>query len=68
MTPAVLLLAAVFASPGAFAVGTVAGTDINNAASVSYQLGTTPVTDTSNTVTVTVAVSAAPLPSLIVYV
>ncbi|MGB5622269.1 MAG: DUF11 domain-containing protein [Gammaproteobacteria bacterium] len=37
------------------AVGTIAGTDIANTASVSYEVSGTPQTTTSNTVTVTVA-------------
>lgn len=38
----------------AHAVGTVAGTDIDNTASVSYEIAGTPQTTTSNTVTLTV--------------
>ncbi|MEL7296611.1 MAG: hypothetical protein AAGJ86_03055 [Pseudomonadota bacterium] len=37
------------------AEGTIAGTDIDNTASVSYDIGGTPVTQSSNTVTITVA-------------
>lgn len=37
------------------AVGTIAGTDIDNTASISYEVGGTPQTTTSNTVTLTVA-------------
>ena len=39
----------------ASAVGTVAGTDIDNTAQVSYEVGGSPVTENSNTLTVTVA-------------
>ena len=39
----------------ASAVGTVAGTDIDNTAQVSYEVGGNPVTENSNTLTVTVA-------------
>lgn len=52
--PAVVALLLLL-SPPSFALGTVAGTDIDNAASVSYEVGGTPVSETSNTVTVTVA-------------
>ncbi len=42
-------------SPAAFAVGTVAGTDIDNVAEVSYEVSGSEVTETSNNVVVTVA-------------
>jgi len=45
----------IFGALPAYAAGTLAGTDINNEASVDYQVGATSLTQTSNTVTVTVA-------------
>lgn len=50
-----LALVSGLAAPTTWAVGTTAGTAINNAASVSYEIGSVPVTEVSNTVTVTVA-------------
>ncbi|MFW2404165.1 MAG: DUF11 domain-containing protein [Gammaproteobacteria bacterium] len=50
-----LLLSGLVLSQSAVAVGTIAGTDIDNTASVSYQVAGTPQTTTSNTVTLTVA-------------
>lgn len=48
-------LLAIGFSSDAVAVGTLAGTDISNTASVTYDIGGTPVTQASNTVTITVA-------------
>ncbi|MEM7082369.1 MAG: hypothetical protein AAF465_06515 [Pseudomonadota bacterium] len=50
-----ILVVTVALSPAALAVGTVAGTDISNTASVSYELNGTPVTADSPPVVVTVA-------------
>jgi uncharacterized repeat protein (TIGR01451 family) len=50
-----LVVASLFASNGAHAVGVAAGTSIDNAAQVTYSIGATSTTATSNTVSVTVA-------------
>ncbi len=50
-----LALSAVFGSGPAFAVGSPAGTVINNTAEVTYSVGTVNATATSNMVSVTVA-------------
>lgn len=50
-----LLLIIGLLSPSAFAVGTAAGTDITNTATVSYEVGGNPVTEDSPPVVVTVA-------------
>ncbi|MBT8111937.1 MAG: hypothetical protein KJO27_14560, partial [Gammaproteobacteria bacterium] len=42
-------------APLCIAEGTIAGTDIDNTAAVSYEVGGTPQTTNSNTVTLTVA-------------
>ena len=53
---ATLGLASMAASPAAvLAVGTAAGTNISNSATVQYSIGGTPATATSNTTTVAVA-------------
>lgn len=49
------MLAGIFAAPTAVALGTIAGTDINNQATVNFDIGGSPGTAISNTVTVTVA-------------
>jgi len=48
-------LAGIFVPSLSFALGTIAGTDIDNTAVVSYEVAGTPQTTTSNTVTLTVA-------------
>ena len=52
---AVIGAASLLAAAQAVAVGTVAGTDIDNVAEVSYEVAGNPVTEQSNTLTVTVA-------------
>lgn len=48
-------VAVLFSAGTASALGTVAGTDIDNTAEVSYQVAGSPLTEVSNTATVTVA-------------
>ncbi|MEM9171268.1 MAG: hypothetical protein AAGA84_01050 [Pseudomonadota bacterium] len=52
---AIAALLSVISPVSGFAVGTTAGTDISNTASVNYELAGTPVTQQSNTVVITVA-------------
>ena len=52
---AVLAVAMVCASPAALAVGTIAGTDIDNVATVQFEIQGNVVQQNSNTLTVTVA-------------
>ena len=50
-----IALAGALSSQSSLAIGTIAGTDIDNTAVVDYQIAGTPQTTTSNTVTLTVA-------------
>lgn len=54
-TSLVVALIGLGTAPLCVAEGTVAGTDIDNTAAVSYEVGGTPQTTTSNTLTLTVA-------------
>jgi len=51
----ILSLASLVWIPAAFAVGTVAGTDIDNTAEVSFEVSGSSLSETSNTLTLTVA-------------
>src|SRR5262245_7050225 len=50
-----LAVASMLASFGAHALGTVAGTTINNTAEITYNVGTATLSATSNTTSITVA-------------
>ena len=52
---AILALTGALWVPAAYAAGTIAGTDIDNTAEVSFDVSGSSLTETSNTITVTVA-------------